>query len=317
MSYRYTNYNEKKKSNVNINIKKIVIICLIVFLFLSISTFTIILIKNNIGTIHKEKEIQTSYKKMFFQKNYIELIEKMDKELKISPFDVEYLVYRGYSYFFLGEDEKNIDKRKFFFSISISDLRKAMAIGVPTKNKPNLFFCIGKIYYYFGESYYNLSIEYLNNSLKAGNKRKDLYYILGLNYSYIGNYSEAIKTFTEALNIEESDLTLLAIGVSHFKKGDFENAKIFLEKVIKISNEPKIKEKSLLLMGEILFEQKIYDQAKDYFDKVIEINENNSSAYFYRGEVYFITNNPVKARAEWRKTLEIDPSHIRALKRIY
>jgi len=66
-----------------------------------------------------------------------------------------------------------------------------------------------------------------------------------------------------------------------------------------------------------LFEQKNYSEAEKYFDKVIDFNDNNASAYFYKGEIYNIDNNMAKARSEWKKTLEIDPSHIKALKRIY
>ncbi|HOV14549.1 MAG TPA: tetratricopeptide repeat protein, partial [Spirochaetota bacterium] len=287
------------------------------FLLVGIISFSFVYIKNLSGKLSYQKELKASYKKLFNQKNYLELIEKMDKELKNTPFVVEYLIYRGYSYFFLGEDEKNLEKRNKYFMLSLFDLRKAMAIGITTNNAMNLYFCIGKIYYYFGEAYYRLSIEYLKRSLKYGNKRKDLFYVLGLNYSYLGNYDDAIATFNEALKLEENDLVLLAIGISYYKKSDFENAKNYLTKVMKITKEPKIKEKSFEMFGEILFEQKKYDESEKYFDEVININENNSNAFFFKGEIYFINNNPIKARAFWRKTLEIDPSHIRALKRIY
>ncbi|MCK4797533.1 MAG: tetratricopeptide repeat protein, partial [Spirochaetes bacterium] len=157
----------------------------------------------------------------------------------------------------------------------------------------------------------------LEKSLNMGNKRKDLFYILGLVNLYTGNYKEATKIFIEALKYGESELTLLAIGNAFYKDNDFENAKNYIRKVISVSINPKIKEKSYFLMGDILFNEKKYIESKKYFDKVININENNSYAYFYRGEIYYIQNNLIKARAEWRKTLEIDPGHIKALKRIY
>ena len=51
--------------------------------------------------------------------------------------------------------------------------------------------------------------------------------------------------------------------------------------------------------------------------ELIKLNENNAGAYFYRGEIFYLKNDLIKARSEWRKTLQIDPSHIKAKKRIY
>lgn len=314
MTGRGSRGNEKGTNN---KIKGFFFVIIIVSISIAILSFSVIFIKRlNNETTHKN-ELKSSYKKLFVQKNYLELIEKMDKELINTPFTAEFLIYRGYSYFFLGEDEKNLEKRNKYFTLALIDLRKSVAIGVNNDNIANLYFCIGKIYYYFGEAYYKFSIEYLKKSLSFGNNRKDLFYILGLNYSYLGNYDDAINVFLESLKIEENDLVLLAVAISYYKKSDLENAKIWFLKVIKNTKEPKIKERSFELLGEILFEQKKYDESQKYFDEVINLNENNSNAYFYKGEMYFIENNQVKARAFWRKTLEIDPSHIRALKRIY
>lgn len=309
----YNIHGLKHKGNKS---KGIFIIFCIVVVLIAGSIFFIVT-RVDIGNFYQKSEIEKVSKRLFEQKDYLELIKKMDKELKNEPFSVDYLTYRGYSYFFLGEEEKNIEKRKNYFSIALIDLRKAMSIGLLEKNKPNVFFCLGKIYYYFGEPYYNLSVEYLNKSLLLGNKRKDLYYVLGLVYSNIGNYKDSISSYLEALKIEETDLLLLAIGMAYYKNSEAGKAKDYFHKVIKITKDEKVKEKGLLQYGIILFEEKQYSEAFKYFSKVIEMNENNASAYFYMGEVYFFDNNKVKARSEWRKTLEIDPSHIQALKRIY
>ena len=143
-----------------------------------------------------------------------------------------------------------------------------------------------------------------------------MYYILGLVYNNTGKYDDAVSCYTESLKIEENDLVLYAIASAYYKNNDFENSKVYLERVINISKEPTIIENSYLLYGEILFDQKD-DRAMDYFNKVIELNDNNSNAYYYRGEIYFQKNEKIKARYEWRKALEIDPSHIRARDRYY
>jgi tetratricopeptide (TPR) repeat protein len=314
LNFNYSNYDIKIKRKKR---KLVTFILLILFAIIIISTLSFFLVRNFIAFTYKNNEIKNISKKLYDQKNYTELIERMDKELKTDPFFSEYLVYRGFSYFLLGEEEKNIENRKTYFSSSIIDLRKSVAVGVPEVYKPNIFFCIGKIYYYFGEPYYNLSIRYLLKSLDMGNKRKDLYYILGLVYSNTGKYKESIENYIESLKIEENDLVLYAISVSYYKNNDLENSKVYLQRVMNISKDPKIRESSFLLMGEILFDQSNFSESLNYFDKVIEINENNSNAYFYRGEIFLKENDKIKARSEWRKALEIDPSHIRARSRYY
>jgi len=313
MSYEFVKYNTRKKSRI---LFKLIIFFIILILLASI-IYIIYYVNKNIKTISKNNEIKSTYKKLFNEKNYTELIQKMDIELKSQPFNSNFLIYRGYSFFLLGENEQDLSKKNKFFYSSLFDLRKALAIGVDKKNLKNIYFCLGKLYFYLGESYYYQSLKYLNESLKLDNKRNDLYYILGILYSNLGEYDNAILQFGKANELKESDLTLLAIANTYYKKNDTENATKYLEKVINMAVDPKIKEKSYYLLGLIYFNDKSYDNALLYFNKVIDINDNNESAHFYIGEIYYYYNNIIKARSEWRKTLDIDPSHIKANKRLF
>lgn len=317
MVKRYSTGSDKKKL-ISLSLLIKIIIGLILIVSIAGSAYYFVTVVNrNIQKKKDQVELKDSYKRLYTQKNYLELTQKMDFELKKSPFQVEYLIYRGFSYFFLGEDERDLVVKRKYFTASLVDLRKALALGIPDSNKPGVYLCIGKIYFYLGRPYYNLSIKFLNMSLASGNLREDLLYILALIYSHIGEYKNAVSILEKSLQIDESDIVLLAIGHNYYKANEHENAKSYFEKVIKISNNPKIKEKAYLNMGEIYFNQKKYTAALPYFNKVIEINDNNANAYFYKGEISFFFNDTIKARAQWRKTLEIDPSHIRARKRFY
>lgn len=312
MNYQYNNRYKKKNSPV------IIFSLIIILVLVSLSVFFLFrYVKKNKDVITKKNEIQKYYQKLFEEKNFTLIIEKIENELKADPFSVKYLMFRGYSFFLLGEEEKNIQKRNSFLYSSLIDLRKALALGVSAKNKENIFLAIGKIYYYLGENYYRLSVDYLSRALESGMVRKDLFYILGLVHSNIGSYDKSIEYFKESLKIEETDFLLLALGLTYYKYNDSDNTIKYLNRVIKVSNNPKIIEKSFFLLGEIYFNQNKISESLDCFNKVIDLNENNASAYFYRGEIFFKYNEKIKARAEWRKALLIDPSHIRALKRIY
>lgn len=304
-------YHTKKKY-LKIIFYLLVIIIILIFVFFIYFLINLSFKKNNLNI-----EKYNNYRKKFEECNYIELIKIIDNDIKKDPFNKELLIYRGYSYFLLGEDESNFTKRKNYFFNALKDLRKVIAISNNNENTGNIFFTIGKIYFYLGESYYNLSLNYLNRSKNIGVSRLDLYYTLGILYSYLGNYNESVKILIDALKFGEKDILLLAISNSYFYANDFENAKNFLDITVKKAENSKVKEKAYFLYGEILYKEKDYEGSLDYFNRVIDINENNAEAYYYRGEIYYLKNNIIKARAEWRKTIEIDPSHIKALKRIY
>jgi tetratricopeptide (TPR) repeat protein len=307
----YNFHNRKNKKNIKIFLYSGAILLLFFLIFF------ILLNSKKLKFFSNEKNQTGTYNKFLNEKNYIGLIKRLDNDYNNNQFNMDYLIYRGYSYFLLAENEIELDKKNNYFRLALIDLRRALAIGGFEKNISNIYFCIGKIYYYYGDSYYNLSLNYFNKSYISGNRRIDLLFMMGVLYSFTGDYKSAVKIYIEALKIDESDLVLLALSTAYFNDNDFENAKNYLLKIINTSNDPKIKEKSIYLMGEILFKEKKIDEAFDYFNKVIELNENNSSAYFYRGEIFYLQNNIFKARSDWRKTLELNPGNIKARKRLY
>jgi Tfp pilus assembly protein PilF len=65
------------------------------------------------------------------------------------------------------------------------------------------------------------------------------------------------------------------------------------------------------------FDRQEYFKAEDQYMEILKADPNSSDAYYYLGEIYFNMNDPVKARANWRKALMIDPSHYGARLRYY
>ncbi|MBP5449843.1 MAG: tetratricopeptide repeat protein [Spirochaetales bacterium] len=304
----------KKKHKVHIYI---IITAIVLLMIGGLVTWIYMSHKKGMQTENEAAELRDSLKKYFEQKNYLALIEKIDNELKNDPFSVEFLLYRGYSYFSLGEQENDLQKKRTLFSSSLIDLRRTIAVGAPKKNLPNIYYCLGKIYYYFGEPYYRLSLMYLNRSAELDAHKKDIHYMLGVVYANIGDYKKSAEAFKNSLKIEETDVLLMAIGTIYYKDGDYTNAAAYLQRVVKITNNARIHEKALFMMGQMSYDTKKYSDALKYFQQVLDINENNANAHFYIGEIYLVFGDKIKARSEWRRTLLIDPGHIRALKRIY
>ncbi|MCG8572151.1 MAG: tetratricopeptide repeat protein [Spirochaetes bacterium] len=309
--------NNRTSSHNSILTRIVIALFFLIVSIVVVTMFTINIMQKKQRKVEDQKRLKESYQIHFQQKNYLELISKLDQKLVKEPFEVEYLTYKGYSYLYLAEEEIDYLKRKNYLQQGLINLRKALAIGIPEKNLGNIFFCLGKIYYYLGRPYYNFSILYLNKSLEIGYNRKDLLYILGLVYSHTGQYEEAIKVFNISLTKEQSDLVLLAIGINYLKNNQLTEAIEYLKQAVSISKDEKIIEEAYYNIGLILYKEKKYSDAIGYFNKVIEVNENNANAFFYRGEIYYFTGDKIKARADWRNTHQIDPSHIKARERIY
>ncbi len=289
---------------------KLVLIFVLLIVVISVVIFFVFFFKEEVEEYYKAREQNLSYKKVFNQKNYSDLINKMNVELKDNPYMTDYLIYRGYSLFILGENEKRIEKKLGYFKPALIDLRKALAIGVDTKNIDDVYFCIGKIYFYMGVNYYDLCIKYCNKARSFNGKRDDLYYILGLCYSFVGDYKSSVESFIELSKNNSSDQVFYAIATIFFKMGDYNSSKLYLESIVNRSKDNRAKEEAYLLLGQILFDEKDIKKSEICFDKILEINENNSMAYFYKGEIIYHTENNIsEARKFWMEARDIDPSN--------
>ncbi len=286
----------------------------VMIVFILIVIALVIIIRNSIILSDRNKQQAIDYSQLITDKKYNEVIENLDLELKIAPFSLDNLVYHGISNFFKGEMESGYNEQVAYFRIALSDLRRAMALGVSDKN---IYYCIGKIYFVFGVDFYNQSITYFSKSIDSGNnERADIYYYLGVIHSNTGDYQKSIGFFEKSLSLEYSDIVLYLLALNYSKMGEPDKAIAVLSGLLE-SDDKKVAEEANLLSGELFFNKEEYDKALVFFDSVIGLNSDNYLAYYYKGEVAYNMNDPVAARSFWRKTLEINPSHIRALSRLY
>lgn len=113
MQIQYLNeYRNKKKIT-----KKLFVILSFILVIILIVLLISYLIFLGVKNISKASIDNKQYKKLFVDKNYSKLIEVLNKSLVNKPFNKEYLVYRGYSYFFLAEEEENASKKDIFNSL--------------------------------------------------------------------------------------------------------------------------------------------------------------------------------------------------------
>jgi tetratricopeptide (TPR) repeat protein len=247
---------------------------------------------------------------------YDEIISRADQSLKSQPLAPEALAYRGFSCFYKAIAEGNLEDRIRFLDESITSLRRLkLAKANPWPLETD--YMLGKAYYHKGKYYYDLSLYYLQRALAGGLQAGDIYDYLGLAATQLERNEEALSYFQKALELNPTDLLLLMIGQSYHDLGRLAEAEEYLLRALNKTEDPVIEAKCRFLLAQMYFDRKDYFKAEKEYLAVLARDPGSAEAHFYLGEVYAGLNDKVKARAQWRKALLIDPSHYGAKLRYY
>ncbi len=269
-----------------------------------------------IPAAEKSLEKDKSFEQLWNEKSYRQLSQRCDALLSTEPLDPIALVYGGFSYFYLGISQFTQEESLVLMSKSIVYLRKALLLKpVPLKSKVE--YILGKAYYSKGRYFLDLSIKYMEQSINDGLINDDSYKYLGLAYSELGLYNEGVDYFLKALESKPDDMLYLVLGQTYYKMNDDEKAESYLEKALTMTEKFSSEQKIRFILGKIFLDRGDYKKADEQYRKILEKNINSADAHYYLGEIYSKLNKKVKARAEWRKALEINPSHYGALLRLY
>jgi tetratricopeptide (TPR) repeat protein len=247
---------------------------------------------------------------------YDEIIQRADSTLKSQPLAPEALAYRGFSYFYKAVSEGHLEERIPYLDESIASLRR---LKLERSNPWPLEteYVLGKAYYHKGKYYYDLSLYYLQRALAGGFQAGDIYDYLGLAATQLERNEEGLAYFQKALAVNPTDLLLLMIGQNYHDLGRLQEAEEYLLRALNKTEDPVIEAKCRFLLAQMYFDRKEYFKAEKEYLAVLARDPNSAEAHFYLGEIYAGLNDKVKARAEWRKTLLIDPSHYGAKLRYY
>jgi len=253
---------------------------------------------------------------LWTENKYKDLTEKCDVILTTKPMDPETLIYNGFASFQLGIAQFTLEDQLPLLDQSIKNLRKANILkSHPLSGKVN--YVLGKAYYHKGRFYMDEAIKYLEKSINLGFINDDSYKYLGLSYSELGFYKKGIEYFLKALKDNNDDMLLLVIGQTYHKLGDTVNSELYLKRAIETNDDFRVEIKSRFLLGKLYFENSEFSKAEEQYDLILAKDGKSADAHYFKGEIYSELGNTVKARAEWRKTLELDPSHYGALLRLY
>lgn len=164
-----------------------------------------------------------------------------------------------------------------------------------------------KAYYNLGNAYYanKQYKEALEQYQKASKiKPEAVYYsLIGDVYRALNNLNEAMKNYEEALKINpKSDWANNGLGNAYFSKGDYDNAIKFYTKAIDISPNPVY----YTNIGDSYRNKKDMDKAILYYEEAIGSNSEYVPAHNALGVVYYSKGEYDKAIEHYRNAISID-----------
>ncbi len=231
------------------------------------------------------------------------------------PLNAIALSYKGFASFYKASAQDAAEEKMPSLDQSIVSLRRARLVGAPFNGE--IDYVLGKAYFNKGKYYYDLSIASMESSIAKGYIQKDSYEYIGQAYSQLGDNDKAMENFLIALKDDTGDLLLLTIGQTYYQMKRTSDAIDYLLRTLNKTEDKDIEERARFLLGGIYLDTAELFKAEEQFAAIVKIDPQSADAHYNLGEVYAKMNDPVKARAEWRNALIIDPTHYGAKLRYY
>jgi len=252
---------------------------------------------------------------LFRAEKYDDVIVATDVILAGDPLNPVALSYRGFASFYKSASQNAAEERMPYLDQAVVALRRARLAGTPFPGETD--YVLGKAYFTKGKYYYDLAISSIESSVAKGYIQKDSYEYIGQAYSQLGDYQKAMENFLLALKDDPGDLLLLTIGQTYYQMKRTSDAVDYLLRTLNKTEDKDIEERTRFLLGGIYLDTGELFKAEEQFAAIAKSDPGSADAHYDLGEVYAKMNDPVKARAEWRNALIIDPSHYGAKLRYY
>lgn len=309
---RYS-FNPRKRKNRRILVLSITAVILAVIAFI---IFTVPINRKEKIAARNIKSESESIVELWERKRYDEIIQICETELQQKPLNQQALMFCGFSYFYKGSAQFNLEDKIPLLDKAVINLRKALALDNEVL-KGRISYILSKTYFHKGKYYYDLSIEYMHSSIQSGYLAEDTYEYLGLAYLNLENYKKSVEYFLLAAENNASDTLYLVLGQSYYKLNDLNKAEEYLIWTLNRTKDIILEQKSRMLLGQIYKETKKLLKAEEQYKRVLELNPHSADAYYFLGEIYEELQDRAKSRFHWRKALEIDPYHYGARLKLY
>lgn len=240
--------------------------------------------------------------------DYAEVYEKTAQILEKRPMDGTALALHGFAAYYLFAEQTDLSVGANYLTAAVVHLRRALYL---TKDKdiPKIAYILGKAYYQQGYYYADLAVKYLDEAYTGGIEASDLSEFRGMAASLLGDTDKAIEAFTQALAANPSDFVLYAVAENYKKKGDIQNAKLYLFETIKKTGDAVLEIRCRNQLGLLFLAENKPNEALEQFNTVLAKDVNSADAHYGIGLVYEMQGDMIKARYEWRSAIRLNPIH--------
>jgi tetratricopeptide (TPR) repeat protein len=245
--------------------------------------------------------------------SYQEIFDISGKTLEEKPLEYDALILRGFSAYQRALAQITAPDKAVYIEECINCLRKAMIVKSSGMDGA-IQYVLGKAYYGKGAEYADLAVQSLEFARQMGFSGDDMNEYLGIAYAALRKYRMSVAALTEALNsprMEErlSDALLLSIANSYSAMDDFGMAAAYLTRCIDVSKDDAAKRQARFALGDVYFRQEDYSAAESQYAAILKDFGESAEAHYRLGEINAARNDMIRARAEWRKAVLVDPAH--------
>jgi tetratricopeptide (TPR) repeat protein len=243
---------------------------------------------------------------------YGAIIERTGQVLEETPLDESALVLGGFSYFYEGVNQVSEEDKRAYLERAVVLLRKALVLR-RTPLEAQVHYVLAKAYYHRGDFYYDLAVEHMREAVELGYVADDTYEYLGMAYARLGQFERSVESFSTALDRSPSDLLYLTVAETYMQSGRHERAESYLQEAMSATDDGFLVQRARFMLGEVYIQEGRLEDAQRQFELIIDSNPKSAEAHYQLGRVYDLMGDTVRARSEWRKTIQIDPNHAGAL----
>ena len=264
----------------------------------------------------KSKQSLALLSKNWSEKAYQAVLESTAEQLAKEPLDPIFLMYNGFSSFYLSLQEYDSQKKNAYIQNTVRSLRKIL-INQDVSHYQEISYVLGKAYFYMGTAYYDLSEKYLLLAQEKGYGALDIDEYLGLIYFQQKKMQESLTRYLAVYNTKkEAPELMFAIAQCYAQLGDNKSAEEFLSLAESRAIDVFMLEQIRLLLVDLYLQSSQDDKVMDLLEKIKKNNPESADAYYKEGLYYSMHGDIIRSRAAWRKALNIDPMHKEARQKL-
>lgn len=136
----------------------------------------------------------------------------------------------------------------------------------------------------------------------------------GLAFNGVANFDFAIKDFTEAIQLDSTDMaSFIDRGLAFYYKQEIDSAEIDFKFVKSKNTDKRMTENAIYWLTKIEFLRGNYEDIITYCNELIKNNKNDAEFYFLRGVAYSNLRKYRKAIEDYNQAIKIHPNHVESL----